>query len=77
MKSQQRGLYAVALAVLVIGLVWAGVPAGTLLVAALVLACPLMMFFMMRGMHTDQTSGHEQHIHDHNHDDRPHDGGSR
>lgn len=50
MKRQQWGLYAVALAILVVGLVWAGVPASTLLIAALVLVCPLMMFFMMRGM---------------------------
>ena len=40
MKRQQWGLYAVALAILVVGLVWAGVPASTLLVAGLVLACP-------------------------------------
>lgn len=51
MKRQQWGLYAIALALLVVGLVWAGVPASTLLIAALVLVCPLMMFFMMRGGH--------------------------
>ncbi len=56
MKRQQWGLYAIALAVLVVGLVWAGVPASTLLIAALVLACPLMMFFMMRDGH----GGHGQ-----------------
>jgi hypothetical protein len=38
----------------VVSLVWAGVPADTLLVAGLVLMCPLMMFFMMRGMHGGQ-----------------------
>jgi hypothetical protein len=46
-------MYTVALAILVVGLVWAGVPAGTLLLAGLVLMCPLMMVFMMRGMHGD------------------------
>lgn len=51
MKRQQRGLYAIALAVLIVGLVYAGVPASTLLIAVLVLACPLMMLFMMGGMH--------------------------
>jgi hypothetical protein len=51
MKRPQWGWYAVALAILVVGLVWAGVPANTLLVAGLFLACPLMMLFMMRGMH--------------------------
>jgi uncharacterized membrane protein len=58
MKRQQWGLYAVALAILIVGLVWAGVPASTLLIAGLVLACPLMMFVMMRGMHGSHTSSH-------------------
>jgi hypothetical protein len=49
MKRQQWGFYAIALAVLIVGLVWAGVPVSTLLVAVLVLACPLMMLFMMGG----------------------------
>lgn len=51
MKRQPWGLYPVALAILVVGLVAFGVPASTLLVAALVLTCPLMMIFMMSGMH--------------------------
>ena len=46
MKREQRPLYAIAAAVLVIGLVFAGVP----LIFLLLLACPLMMVFMMRGM---------------------------
>jgi hypothetical protein len=46
MKRQPLGLYAIALAILVVGLVALGVPAQTLLSAALVLACPLMMIFM-------------------------------
>jgi hypothetical protein len=54
MKRPQSGLYAVAFAILVVGLVWAGVPASTLLIAGLVLVCPLMMLVVMRGMH-----GHE------------------
>jgi uncharacterized membrane protein HdeD (DUF308 family) len=40
MRRQNWGLYAVALAILVVGLVALGVPASTLLVAALVLTCP-------------------------------------
>jgi hypothetical protein len=54
--------------VLVVGLVWAGVPAQTLLVAALVLACPLMMLVMMRGMH-----GAGDHSNDQSHRDNDHD----
>jgi hypothetical protein len=59
MKRSQWGLYAVAVAILVVGLVWAGVPAGTLLLAGLVLVCPLMMFVMMRSM-----QGHESGLDD-------------
>jgi multisubunit Na+/H+ antiporter MnhG subunit len=66
MKRQQWGMYAVALAILVVGLVWAGVPASTLLVAGLVLVCPVMMFVMMRGMHGGDASGHDT-SHDHQH----------
>ena len=62
MKRQPWGLFAVALAILIVGLVWAGVPAGTLLTVGLVLVCPLMMFVMMRGMHGDQGhAGHDMH----------------
>ena len=67
MKRDQVPLYAIALAGLVVGLVFAGVPVGTLLVVPLVLACPLMMIFMMRGMDhggaaddRGQRSEHEQ-----------------
>jgi len=50
MKREQLPLYAIALAVLIVGLAYAGVPLGTLIVLPLILACPLMMLFMMRGM---------------------------
>jgi hypothetical protein len=56
MKRQPWGLYAIALAIVIVGLVALGVPASTLLVAALVLACPLMMLFMRAGMH----GGHDR-----------------
>ena len=58
MKRQPWGLYAIALAIGLVGLV---VPASTLLVAALALACPLMMISMMGGMH----GGHGQAQHSH------------
>jgi hypothetical protein len=51
MKRQPWGLYAIAAAILAVGLVALGVPASTLLYGALVLACPLMMLAMMGGMH--------------------------
>jgi hypothetical protein len=61
---EQLPLYAVALAVLIVGLAFAGVPLGTLIVLPLVLACPLMMFIMMRGMDHGSTP---RDTHDHEH----------
>ena len=64
MKREQMPLYAIALAVLIVGLVYAGVPLGTLVVLPLILVCPLMMLFMMRGMtgmdHREVKRGHDQ-----------------
>lgn len=65
MKREQLPLYAIALAVLIVGLAFAGVPLGTLLVLLLILACPLMMIFMMRGMDHGGTSHDHEHEHDH------------
>jgi hypothetical protein len=66
MKRQQWGLYAIALAILIVGLIALGVPAQWLLFAAVALACPLMMIFMHgdHGGHggTDQkTDDHDHH----------------
>jgi hypothetical protein len=61
MRRQQWGQYAVALAILVVGLAWAGVPVSSLLIAGLVLVCPLMMLVMMRGMHDGDTFGRDSH----------------
>jgi hypothetical protein len=69
MKSQQWGLLAIALAVLILGLVALGVPALTLIFAAIALSCPLMMLVMMgghggHGSHGAQdhtTRDHDQH----------------
>jgi hypothetical protein len=62
-ETPTLGLYAIALAILVVGLVALGVPASTLLFGALALACPLMMMLMMGGTHRghggqDQTGEH-------------------
>lgn len=58
MKHRPYGLYAIAVAILIVGLVALGVPASTLLVGALVLACPLMMMFM-HGGHGSGHAGHD------------------
>jgi hypothetical protein len=47
MRNRNYGLFAVAAAIVVVGVIWAGFPLATL---GLILVCPLMMFFMMRGM---------------------------
>ena len=70
MGREQLPLYAIALAVLVVGLAFAGVPLGTLLVLPLILACPLMMIFMMRGMdhgstNRDDRQPRQADLHDH------------
>ena len=58
MKGRNLGRYALALAIVVVGALWAGVPVSTLAYLALVLACPLMMLFMMRGMHGGDSHEH-------------------
>lgn len=50
-KRQPWGLYVIAPAVLIVGLVAVGVPAGTVLIAGVFLTCPLMMLIMMRSIH--------------------------
>ena len=68
-KNPNNGLYAIAIAIAVVGALWLGVPASTIAVLGLVLACPLMMVFMMRGMHGggqhDHDAGRTNHPRDH------------
>lgn len=65
-RNPNFGLYAVAVAIAVVGVLWLEVPVADLVVLAVVLACPLMMIFMMRGM-----SGRgDHHSNQHDHDDR-------
>ena len=59
-RHPNLGLYAVAVAIAVVGALWLGVPVGTLAILAVALACPLMMMFMMGGMH----GGDDQHDRD-------------
>ncbi|GGL58715.1 DUF2933 domain-containing protein [Planomonospora parontospora] len=51
MKRNHLPLYAIALAVLIVGGLAFGAEAETLLLALLVLTCPLMMLFMGHGGH--------------------------
>jgi hypothetical protein len=54
MKSHHLGLCGLCVlgaAVLAVGALALGVPASSLWTLALVAVCPLMMIFMMRGMH--------------------------
>ena len=61
MRSDKLPLYALAAAILIVGLVALGVPVGTVFILAILAACPLMMFFMMRGMHGgDMHGGHDR-----------------
>ena len=50
MRTRNYGLYAIAIAVVVVGAIWAGLPMSTLAVFGFILVCPVMMFLMMRGM---------------------------
>jgi Flp pilus assembly protein TadB len=56
MKNRNAPLYAVAAAVLVVGLAFAGVPVTTLLIGLAVMVCPLAMLFMMSMHSGDQNS---------------------
>ncbi|MBC9725029.1 DUF2933 domain-containing protein [Streptomyces sp. TRM68367] len=53
-NKRNYGLYALALAIAFVGALVLGVPVEALVLLAIVAACPLMMFFMMRGMHGGQ-----------------------
>jgi len=57
MKNTNYGLYALAVAVLAVGALWLGLPVSTLGLLAIVLVCPLMMLFMMKGMHSGDSHG--------------------
>ncbi|WP_088961421.1 DUF2933 domain-containing protein [Micromonospora purpureochromogenes] len=66
MRRQRLPLYAIALAIVVVGALAVGVPAKSLAFGLLALACPLMMLFM-HGGHGGH-GGHEGHHHHQGHD---------
>ena len=51
MKSSDMGMFAIAASIAFVGALWAGVPLGVLAPMLILLACPLMMIFMMSGSH--------------------------
>lgn len=57
MIKQHLALAGIALVAAVVAL-WAGAPASTVLLVALLLACPVAMIVMMRSMGGDHT-GHD------------------
>jgi hypothetical protein len=71
MKSQSLALYVLAAAIVGVGVMAFGVRASSLWGLAFVVACPLMMIFMMRSMHggNGNDTGHSSR--DDEHDARP------
>ncbi|CAM5572893.1 DUF2933 domain-containing protein [Streptomyces aurantiogriseus] len=70
MNQRNYGMYALAAAIVVVGALIVGASLESLVWLALVAACPLMMFFMMKGMHgQDMHGGHSR---DHRDDDPLH-----
>ena len=58
MMRQHLPYYAIAAAILIVGLAAFGVPVSNLLFLGVILVCPLMMLFMMRGMHGGDSHEH-------------------
>lgn len=50
MNTKKFGLFAVAIAIVAVGALAYGVPLQQVALLGVFLACPLMMFLMMRGM---------------------------
>lgn len=78
MNSQQMVKPALVAGAVLVVLVVAGLPVAYLGFVLLILACPLMMFFMMRGMggmdHGAGGSHDDVHEHDHASHGRPGEG---
>jgi len=57
----EPGLFAVATAIAFVGALWTGVPLGGIAPVLILMACPLMMIFMMKGMHGGNEDDQETH----------------
>jgi hypothetical protein len=57
MGRDKMPTFVLAAAIVVGALVWVGVPLAALALPLILLACPLMMIFMMRGMNHDGGQG--------------------
>ncbi|WP_062641050.1 DUF2933 domain-containing protein [Streptomyces maremycinicus] len=59
MTNDKRPIYALAAAIGIIGLVALGVPIGTVILLAVLAACPLMMLMMHGGHGGGMHGGHD------------------
>jgi DUF2933 family protein len=65
-NTSNLGLFAIAAAIAFVGTLWAGIQLTGLATLLVVLACPLMMIFMMRDMHgggSGDKHDRDQHLH--------------
>ncbi|MBN9634569.1 MAG: hypothetical protein J0H22_04955 [Actinobacteria bacterium] len=68
MKQRHFLWYSAALAAAIVGAIALGAPPVTVLLGLVVLACPVMMMFMMGHMGDDHGAGHDStDIHDEHH----------
>ncbi|MBT2541788.1 DUF2933 domain-containing protein [Streptomyces sp. ISL-44] len=65
--KRNYGLYAVAAAIVLVGALALGIPLAALAWIVIIAVCPLMMFFMLRGMRADN-GGHDMQDVDRTHD---------
>ncbi|GGY17266.1 DUF2933 domain-containing protein [Streptomyces minutiscleroticus] len=71
-NKRNYGMYALAAAIVIATVLVVGAPLQNLIWPALVVACPLMMFLMMRGMHGHGTPGAHDAPPTHRQKDPPH-----
>ncbi len=72
MNHQQKVKPAVIAGAVLVALVIAGLPVGYLGFLLLIVACPLMMYFMMRGMTQGGSGSHDRNQHaDHSRGEGP------